>query len=91
MEFWGEIDPHISFEFEPLWSADDNEKAVERKANAETDAILIGSGVISTMESRKRVASDPDSGYSSIDVEDVSDLKDLDEDTLNEKPAKDDE
>lgn len=91
LSLWGEIDPHISFEYEPLWSSDDNEKAVERKANAETDAILIGSGVISTMESRKRVAADPDSGYSSIDIKDVSDLKDLDEDTLDEKPAKDDE
>ena len=66
LHLWGEIDDDISFKFESLWAMDEKEKAQIRKTDADTDAVLIGAGVISPMESRQRVAADPDSGYSSI-------------------------
>jgi hypothetical protein len=91
LHLWGEIDKNISFEFEPLWSLDDKEKAVVRKTDADADAVLIGVGVISPMESRQRVAADPDSGYSSIEVDDDSELLDVDADNgLDEPDAEDD-
>lgn len=80
LHLWGEIDKHISFEFEPLWSMDEIDKAQVRKSDAETDATLIGAGAISPMESRQRVASDPDSGYNSIEVDEDSEMIDSEED-----------
>lgn len=92
LSLWGEIDEHISFKFEPLWAPNDVEKSQIRKTNSEADNIDINSGVISSMEARKRKAADPDSGYNSIDVDDTSELKDEDAETgLDEPKAKDDE
>lgn len=65
----GEVDPEITFAFEPLWSLDAKEMAEKQKTEAETDAIRIESGVIDAQEARKRVADDPDLPYTSIDVE----------------------
>ncbi len=66
---FGEIDKDIGFVFEPLWALDDIEKATIRKSDADTDAVLIGAGVIAPEESRERVAADPSSGYNNIDVD----------------------
>jgi hypothetical protein len=68
---FGEIDPNIGFEFEPLWQSNDNEMAAIRKLDADTGAVLIGAGVISPDEERARLANDPDSGYVGIEVNDV--------------------
>jgi phage-related protein (TIGR01555 family) len=68
---FGAIDEDIVFQFEPLWSLDDKEKADLRKVEAETDSVLIADGVLSPEESRKRIANDPSSPYESLDVEDM--------------------
>ncbi len=68
---FGEVDPDITFRFEPLWSLDEKGKAEVKKNEAETDKILIDAGVLHPEESRERIASDPESPYSSIDVDDV--------------------
>jgi len=44
------------------------EQANVRKIEADTDAVLIGSSVISTEEARERVAADPDSPYQSLEL-----------------------
>lgn len=71
---FGEIDPDITFEFEPLYQLSSLEKANERKIAAETDQVLIDSSVISTEESRARIANDPESPYTSLDITDEDDL-----------------
>ena len=56
------------------------------KTKAETDNILIDAGVIAPEESRRRVAADTDSDYSTIDVEDTPDL--LEEEESGLEPTK---
>ncbi len=67
---FGEIDPDLDFEFVPLYQLSELERATARKADADTDAVLIQAGVISQDEARVRVASDPDSPYSGLDLTD---------------------
>lgn len=79
LSIWGEQDETIDFLFKPLWALSEEQAATMRKTEAETDQILIDAGVVSQEEARKRVASDPDSGYSSIDVDEMPDLLDEEE------------
>jgi phage-related protein (TIGR01555 family) len=69
LDLWGEVDQEITFSFVPLWSLDEEKMSQKRKTDADTDAVLIDAGVVSPLESRKRVAADEDSPYSSIDVD----------------------
>lgn len=85
ISLWGEVDPAIDFKFKPLFSLDEKSEAEVEKLKAETDQILIDSGVLAPDESRKRVANDPGSDYSSIDVEDIPDLLDEEEHGLAPK------
>lgn len=75
----GEIDPDVTFDFEPLFQLSSLELANERKANAETDQVLIDASVISTEESRARITSDPDSPYASLEVTGEDPVDDLDQ------------
>lgn len=81
---WGEPDEDIDFEFEPLWALSEEQAATKRKTEAETGQILIDAGVISQEEERQRLAADADSGYSSIDVDEVPDL--IDEEEMGLEP-----
>lgn len=85
ISLWGEVDPAIDFKFKPLFSLDEKSEAEVEKLKAETDQILIDSGVLAPDESRKRVANDPGSDYSSLDVGDVPDLLDEEEHGLAPK------
>lgn len=67
LSLFGEIDPDISFEFEPLYSMDEVEQATTRKTDADTDAVLVSIGAISPDEVRQRLGADPDSGYNNLD------------------------
>lgn len=71
---WGEPDPDIVYDFEPLWALSEKEEGDKRKADAETDGIYIDKGVIGPEEVRAKVAADPDSPYHGIDPDDVPDL-----------------
>jgi uncharacterized protein len=71
MSLFGEVDKDITFAFEPLWVLDEKGQADVRKVDADTDSVLIQSGVLDPSESRKRVASDPNAPYHDIDVDDV--------------------
>jgi phage-related protein (TIGR01555 family) len=71
LDLWGEVDQEITFKFESLKEPDEEKQTAMRKTDAETDVVLIDAGVISPEESRKRVAADEDSPYSSIDVSDM--------------------
>jgi phage-related protein (TIGR01555 family) len=88
ISLWGKPDPGIDFEFEKLEETDEKEAADVEKTKAERDQILIDAGVISPEESRKRVAADPDSDFSSIDIEDVPDLLEEEEEGLAPKGGK---
>lgn len=71
LNIWGRVDPDITFVYEPLWSLDEKGQAEVDKIEAETDVILIDGGVITPMESRKRVANDPNVPYQGLDIDDL--------------------
>ena len=66
-----EIDPEIGFEFEPLKQLTEAEAATVRKTEAETDGVLIDKGIIDPTEARERLANQPESPYSSLDLNKV--------------------
>lgn len=68
---WDEVDPDIVFEFVPLWALDEAGESSVKKTKADTAAVYIDAGVISPQEERQRLAEDPDSDYSSLDVDAV--------------------
>lgn len=71
ISLWGERDPDITFDFEPLWELSEKEKSEKRKADAETGQILIDSGAISPAEERARVVGDPESLYQGLDPDEM--------------------
>lgn len=68
LSLFGEVDPAITFAWEPLKQVTEMEAATIRKTNAETGQVLIAGRVITSEEERQRIASDDDSIYDSIDV-----------------------
>jgi uncharacterized protein len=76
---FGEIDQEITFQFIPLYSLDEQKEAEKRKTEADTASVYIDSGVLAPEEVREKLASDPESPYSTIDVENVPDLREEEE------------
>jgi hypothetical protein len=87
LSIWGEIDEDIVHVWEPLWEATEKEVAEIRKLEADTDQVLIDTGVLHPEESRKRIAADPETEYAALDVEDVPELKEEEEAGLAIKGA----
>lgn len=65
---FGEIDESIDFEFVPMKQLDGEDLAAVRKSDAEAAATYIAAGVLDPLEERTRLAADPHSGYTNIDV-----------------------
>lgn len=72
---FGDIDPEIYFEFEPLYEMSTKEKAEIRKIDADTDAVYTTIGALSNNEVREKIAEDPESPYHSLDLSDDIDLE----------------
>ena len=83
---FGEIDPDITFDFEPLWEPDATELATQRKTDADTDAVLITAGVITQDEARNRLIDDPSTPYHSLERN--PDAKDISETLSDEETAR---
>ena len=73
---FGEVDPDITFAFEPLRSLTGKELAEIRKSDADRDVGYVEAGIIGPIEVRTRLANDPTSGYDSIEVDDVPEAPD---------------
>ncbi|MBR8475827.1 DUF1073 domain-containing protein [Burkholderia cenocepacia] len=76
---FGRIDEDLTHKFVALHELSEAEKAQNRKTNAEAFAIHFDRGAVSNEEERIRLASDPDSGYDSIDVDQMPEAPDLGE------------
>jgi uncharacterized protein len=87
INIWGEVDPDITFSYEPLWSLDEKAAAEVRKIDAETGQILIDDGTIDPQEERTRVANDPDTLYPGLDPDDAPDLREEEEEGLEPKAS----
>lgn len=66
---FGEIDPGLSWDWNPLYELDDKELADVREKNARTDQVYFDMGVVSGENVQERLAADPNSGYVGIDTE----------------------
>lgn len=80
MNKYGEIDPDISFKWEPLWSLDEKALAEVRKINAETDCAYADHSILDPMEIRTTIAAEEDSRYASIEVDEMPETPDEDAD-----------
>lgn len=87
---FGEIDPDIFFEFEPLFEMSAKEKADIRKVDADTDAVYITAGALSANEVREKIADDPESPYHSLDLSDDLEIEEGDLDENEEAESEDD-
>lgn len=82
LSLYGEIDPDISFDFEPLWEMSQKEKSEKEKDDAERDMKYVDGGVLAPEEVRRRLANDPTLPYTDIDPDDVPDLAQEEEEGL---------
>lgn len=64
---YGEIDPEITYEFNPLWELDEAGRSAVQKTQADTAAVWMQEGVIAPEESRKALAADPASPYHGLE------------------------
>lgn len=71
LHVFGEIDPAIGFFFNPLDEPNELEKSQVRKTDAETDSLLVQTGIISVQESRQRIVNDRNSTYGGLDVDEI--------------------
>ena len=65
---FGEVDPDLTYSFEPLRILDEKERAEVKKVDADTDAIYLQEGVLQPEEVRERIANDEDSSYPGLDL-----------------------
>ena len=68
LSLFGEIDPEISFKWQPLWTLDEQALANVRKTEVETDVAAIDGGIIDNVEARTRLAQQEDSPYAGLDL-----------------------
>lgn len=66
---FGEIDPHITVKFAPLYEMTPGERADIRLKDAQAGTAYVAAGVIDPTEERERLARDDMSGYQGIDVD----------------------
>lgn len=76
LSLWGEVDPEITFVFQPLREMTEKERGEMQKAEAERDQIYVDMGALAPEEVRGRVIDDPELPYADLDPDDVPDLLD---------------
>lgn len=79
LSLWGEVDPDITFRWEPLWQIGEDMRATVRKTEADTDIAYINASVLSPLEARTRLAADEGSPYAGLDVDDLPEPPDAPE------------
>ena len=76
LHLFGKVNDNITFDFVPLQQMSETELSTIRKSDTDRDVAYIQAGVVSAEEVRGRLASEPNSGYNGIDVEDVPEMPD---------------
>ncbi len=71
LNLYGEIDPAIKWEFNPLYQLNEKEMAEVQEIRGRNAKQLVESSVISPQEAREALSKDEQSQYSGIDVDDV--------------------
>ncbi len=81
LSLYGEIDPDITFAFNPLYEMTEEQESTIQVNDSIRAGNLIDRGVIDAQEERERLARDPDSGYQGIDID--REIAPPDEEELN--------
>ena len=68
LDQFGEIDPSITYKFEPLKEETDAEKSAREKSEADTDNVYVSGGILAPEEIREKLATDVNSRYAGIDL-----------------------
>lgn len=74
INIWGEVDPDLFYDFEPLAEMDPKEMAEIQKLKAETHGVYVDKSVIAPEEVRQALVDDEDSLYDNIDPDDVPEV-----------------
>jgi hypothetical protein len=82
LSLWGEIDPELTFEVEPLWDMTAKELAEQQKLEAERDQILVDMGAIAPAEVRHVAVNNPNLPYTDMRADDLPDLREEEESGL---------
>ena len=76
LDKFGDVDKSITFDFVPLKQITGSELANIRKTDSDRDVSYITAGVVDATEVRQKLADDPDSGYTGIDVSKTPEMPD---------------
>lgn len=71
LSLFGEVDPELTIEFEPLWEMSYKEKGEQQKNDAERHEKYVNMGAISAEEVRQVIVDDPELPYTGLNPEDV--------------------
>jgi uncharacterized protein len=74
LSLFGEIDPEITWNFEPLWEMSQKEKSEKEKDDADRDQTYVDMGAFAPAEIRKIKIDDPTLPYTGLDPDDLPDL-----------------
>lgn len=84
LHLFGEVDDAIVFVWEPLWSLDAKGQADVQYSKAQTAEIYVNMGALDRAEVRKAVANDPDSQFTSINVDEIPEMTEEEETDIGE-------
>lgn len=87
----GAVDPSIGYKWVPLRSMDEKQIAEIQKIKADRDGVYLDRGTLDPVEVRQSLAGDPNSGYTTIDVDDVPELPEPEEETGGEDEGAEEE
>ena len=71
MDLYGKVDPAITFDFKPIKQITGRARAEIKNYEATAATAYVDMGALRPEEVREKLARDPDSGYESIDINDV--------------------
>lgn len=75
LNLFGEIDPAIKWEFNPLYQLNDKELAEVQDLKGRNAKQLVEASIVSPQEARKALSKDEQSPFSGIDVDDVPQMQ----------------
>lgn len=84
LDLFGEIDPAIKWEFNPLYQLNALELANVQSVNMLTAKNGVEGGIVSSQEARQALSKDEQSPFNGIDVDDVPEGKGLDDSAYDE-------
>lgn len=79
LDLFGEIDPAITWEFNPLYQLNEKELAETQEINGRNAAQLVTASIVSPQEARKALSKDEQSPFNGIDVDDVPEVQGMDD------------